>query len=190
MLGVAPGSGVNAGTSAACGRAFARAWPSSPSLASSAASFPPAGQPVAYAHGNVITVVDGADEVGNYTSLVLDEDGRPVVSYHDETHGDLKLVHCGDENCASGNVIVTVDDGVTATGFEADAGAYTSLALDPGGNPVVSYYWALPGHVRVAFCGDENCSNVNNIAAIRDCPPALGGRGQERPPLCKLLACR
>jgi len=41
--------------------------------------------------GNQAIAVDTAGTVGRHTSVAIGTDGLPVVSYHDETTGDLKF---------------------------------------------------------------------------------------------------
>jgi hypothetical protein len=77
--------------------------------------------------------------VGTYTSLALDAQGNPRVSYFDVTNGDLKYA----AKAGSSWTVETVD----ATG---SVGSYTSLALDAEGNPRVSYYDQTNGDLKYA----------------------------------------
>ena len=110
---------------------------------------------------NSIVVVD-PDGVTGATSLALDVSGRPVVAYHDATNGQLKLVHCNDRNCSGG------DESRAAVDSDGDVGSDASLALDAAGNPVVAYYDATNGHLRIAHCNDPNCSGGNESVVAVD----------------------
>jgi len=70
---------------------------------------------------------------GTHTSLALDKDGCPHISYYDndQGRGGLKYAYQDD----FGWHIETVDHG-----FRGLVGAYTSLALDRDGHPHISYY--------------------------------------------------
>ncbi|WKZ83493.1 MAG: cell wall-binding repeat-containing protein [Acidimicrobiia bacterium] len=110
--------------------------------------------PVCWGGGESIETVDpSANNVGQFSSLALDSSGFPVVSYYDATTGDLKLAHCNDANCTGGGEsIQTVDSSAN------NVGQYSSLALDSSGFPVVSYYDATTGDLKLAHCNDANCA--------------------------------
>jgi len=73
-----------------------------------------------------IETVDGG--IGGHTSISLDSNGYPHISYFDETNYDLKYAYFD----GSSWQIETVDS-------EGYVGIYTSLSLDSGDYPHISY---------------------------------------------------
>jgi hypothetical protein len=92
--------------------------------------------------------VDGpgsATYSGAYSSLAIDTDGLPLISYYDDDNNRLKLAKCSNISCSNTNrTIFVVDDPSN------DVGQYTSLALGKDGYPVISYYDATGGDLKVA----------------------------------------
>jgi hypothetical protein len=95
-----------------------------------------------------IRVVDGVASrgvdrfVGEGSSLVLTEDGFPIISYNDETVGkhDVKVAVCHDRTCTE-RTLSTVDQ-------EGQIGEDTSLALRDDGFPVIVYHPG--GRIKIA----------------------------------------
>ncbi len=86
-----------------------------------------------------LDVVDPAEGVGQYTSLALDSQSRPHISYYDSTNGDLKYAYF---DGAAWQVQVVDSDG--------DVGRHTSLALDAADLPHISYYDVSDGDLKYA----------------------------------------
>lgn len=106
-----------------------------------------------------LQTVDNAGNVGMYSSLVLDSQGNPVISYYADSN--LHLLHCGDPLCSSSNLITTVDS-------NGDVGLYPSLVLDSNGYPVISYLDLTNFSLKLAHCGDVNCSSRNSLQTVDD----------------------
>ena len=110
--------------------------------------------------GFSITTVDSTD--GWWTSVTVGVDGLPVISYYDYTNADLKVTHCGNAVCSAGNTITTVDSA-------GDVGWYPSVTVGADGLPVISYWVGFYGDLKVAHCGDPDCSesvNANTITTV------------------------
>ena len=83
------------------------------------------------------------------------------MSYYDATNKDLRVVHCGDTICGSGNHYQIVD----STG---DVGWNPSMKLDAAGKPIIAYLDRTnPNNfIKLAQCGDTNCSSGNVRQAV------------------------
>jgi hypothetical protein len=105
------------------------------------------------------TTVDSDGDVGQCASVAVGTDGLPVISYHDATNGDLKVAHCGNADCSAGNTITTVD----STDW---VGTYTSVTVGADGLPLISYYDDSNYDLKVAHCGNADCSAGNTITTV------------------------
>ncbi|MBI2038141.1 MAG: hypothetical protein HYT15_04445 [Candidatus Magasanikbacteria bacterium] len=128
----------------------------------------PNASPTAGASTQVTTTIDSAGDQGSYSSIAIGADGLPVISYYNVTDLDLRVVKCGNASCSSGNVTTTIDSA-------GDQGSNSSIAIGADGLPVISYYNATNGDLRVAKCGNASCSSGNVTTTI----DSTGDQGQE-----------
>ena len=72
--------------------------------------------PVQFPRSNTISTIDPEIPSG-YTSISIGMDGLPIISFHDGSNRTLRVAHCGNVACSSGNSVHTIDPG-----FGADVG--------------------------------------------------------------------
>jgi hypothetical protein len=101
----------------------------------------------------ITTVDDPANNVGEYTSIAIGDDGPPVISYSDSTARALKVAKCANAACTGVSTITTVDDPANFVG------RYTSIAIGADRLPVISYrdYTGGWGALKVAHCVTRSC---------------------------------
>ena len=116
-----------------------------------------------------IITVDEDYDVGKYSSIVIGTDGEPVISYYDETNGNLKYAA---RSGSAWTAETLVDYG--------NVGQYTSLAIDGLGRKSISYYdythgalgyigWVeLPWQITTEFventAGSENVGQYSSLS--------------------------
>jgi hypothetical protein len=116
----------------------------------------------------ITTVDDPANNVGWYTSIAIGTGGFPVISYMDATAGALKVAHCGNAACTSGNTLTTVDDPANTVG------RYTSIAIGTDGFPVISYQDSTALALKVAKCVNAACTGGSTITTADDPANTVG----------------
>lgn len=102
--------------------------------------------------------VDPAWGVGWYTSIDLDSDGNPHISYYDDINHNLKYAYY---DGMEWNIEVVDSDG--------DVGKHTSIALDALDYPHISYYDDTNGSIRYAYYSSSawHIQTVDNTISIR-----------------------
>jgi hypothetical protein len=118
--------------------------------------------------GSSVSAPDTTGTVGLYTSTALDSAGNPVVSYYDQSNGDLKVMHCNDPGCTAG------DESIASPDTAGNVGRYTSIVLDASGHPFVAYYDVTNANLKVVHCNDENCSGGGEIINTPDTQGDVG----------------
>ena len=107
-------------------------------------------------NNELVSIVDDVDDVSEFSSIAIGDDGFPVISYFDRTAGALKVAKCNDAACTGGNeTITTVDDPPSNAGF------HTSIAIGDDGRPVISYwqYEEDGARLKVTRCGNSACDD-------------------------------
>src|SRR5690606_21559484 len=83
--------------------------------------------------------------------MVLRPDGRPLLAYHEEGFGRLRLRDCADPTCSAG-----ISRNLVASG---DAGEGIAMVLRPDGRPLIAYLSDGTDTLSVYSCNDASCSS-------------------------------
>ena len=98
--------------------------------------------------------IDSPGSVGFYPSITVGTNGNPIISYTDDTNGDLKVAACNNPTCTT-STNSTIDS--------ADAvGLFTSITIGTNGNPIISYYDSTNSSLKVAACNNPTCTTSTN----------------------------
>jgi hypothetical protein len=121
--------------------------------------------PVSNVHSTVASIPSG--DTGQYTSITIGADGLPIISFYDVTNKDLRVAHCERADCSGAPTVTTVDS-------IGDVGRYSSIAIGVDGLPVISYYDATNGDLKVAHCENAACTGAATVTTVDNTPGSVG----------------
>jgi hypothetical protein len=104
-------------------------------------------------------IVDSAGKVGEYTSIAVDGNGDPMISYRDATNADLKFATCDRFASTNGNCDQASDWKKLIVDSAGDVGEYTSIAVDGDGDPMISYRGGTNADLKFATCNRSASTN-------------------------------
>ncbi len=102
---------------------------------------------------NSNTIIDSPVKAP-YSSVTIGADGLPIIAYGGDTSG-VKVVHCGNISCTSGNIITALDG---ASG----AGKWASIAIGSDALPLVAYVSGTT--IKTVKCADAACKTFSGPA--------------------------
>lgn len=117
---------------------------------------------------SITTIDDPANDVGEFTSITVPNDGRPVISYFDATANALKVAKCANISCTGAATLTTVDDPANLVG------QYTSIAIGSDQLPVISYLDISDFNLKVAKCANAACTGTATITTVDSSADAVG----------------
>ena len=113
-----------------------------------------------------INTLNAASQDGEYSSIVIGNDGIPMISYSDFNAGgffhSLRLIRCINPACSGPLSSIAIDAGA------ASRGTFNSIAIGSDGRPVISYYDATAQALRVARCSAADCSGAITLTTVDD----------------------
>jgi hypothetical protein len=107
--------------------------------------------------------VDSIVVTGLYTSIAVDANGDPMISYYRANWG-LKFAICDISASANGNCDQTADWSTVMVHAATEAGLWSSIAVDANGDPMISYaqhVGTFDHDLEFAICDRSDSANGN-----------------------------
>lgn len=95
-----------------------------------------------------------ANSIVYETSLTIGADGFGLLSFHDDTTGDLRTAHCSDVSCTAMTGMF-IDSG--------NVGVDSSIARGNDGLGLIAYYSEADGALKVAHCNNITCNSATSV---------------------------
>jgi hypothetical protein len=95
-------------------------------------------------------VLDDSGDAGKHIALAIRSDDRPIMAYHEDSAGSLRLYDCANPSCATG-VRRTLDSA-------GDVGESIAMSIRPNGFPVITYRDVVLQSLKLYDCSNVNCS--------------------------------
>ena len=99
-----------------------------------------------------------ASSSGYSQSLIMSEDGYPLITHYDSSTGNIVTARCDDALCSS-----TANWEIMSA---ADKGSYLSTILGALGKPTIAYYDATNGDLKWLVCTDSGCNTSSSDTVI------------------------
>ena len=108
-----------------------------------------------------LATVDAEGAVGWTTSIAVNAEGDPVISYYDATNTDLRFAICDLSASANGNCDQSGDWNLATVDAEGEVGHNPSIAIDTEGDLMISYYDWTNQDLKFAICDPLASANGN-----------------------------
>jgi hypothetical protein len=117
--------------------------------------------------GTTCTTLDSLpDDVGHYTSIVIGDDGRPLVAYFRGAPSvdELDVAKCGDDGCTTA---CGVGGTICTPVIQGAGGKNTSIKIGLDGRPIISHFDDYSADdVMVTHCGTADCSGASTTTTL------------------------
>jgi hypothetical protein len=127
--------------------------------------------------GCVSSIREGIEDVagvarGEYSSLRISANGKPVVAWYDTVNDDLMFARCPNADCSGDDVLRTL------VGTPDDTGREAAMVLAADGRPLVAYVNTSLHSLEFATCELPSCTSVT-VAEVDDDPVNSLGTGAD-----------